>query len=91
MYWTIVIYFDVYKAVWYRLCECIQSGYGHYCIQMCRNKRMLGVLMGTLNRFKVDQQKESQTGKVCVHLCTVVYTHVYTKKHTYIDTLETAR
>jgi pinin len=28
-----------------------------------RNKRMLGVLMGTLNRFKVDQQRESQLGK----------------------------
>ena len=56
---------------------------------------MLGVLMGTLNRFKSDQQKESQTGKVCVHLCTVVYTHLYTyvrtKVHMYVDTLETAR
>lgn len=30
----------------------------------CRNKRMLGMLLGTLQQFRVDQQKQADTGKV---------------------------
>ena len=62
---------------------CISSVYLNVYVFVCRNKRMLGVLMGTLNRFKADQQKETQTGKVCKFLH-YAYNYTHTYLHLYV-------
>ena len=52
------------RVVCVRACVC-DSCMPSFC---CRNKRMLGMLLGTLQQFRVDQQKQADTGKV---LCTI--------------------
>ncbi len=44
------------------VCVCVCDGYVPSV--WCRNKRMLGMLLGTLQQFRVDQQKQADTGKV---------------------------